>query len=173
MKQLLSGLMALAFTGGAWAASTSVEMDMVTPQKVGQSIGMVKITETPKGLEFTPDLKDLTPGQHGFHIHANGSCQPALKDGKPSAAEAAGGHFDPNNTGKHLGPEGKGHMGDLPVLVVDKDGMATQPVIAPHLMKLDDIKGKSLMVHVGGDNFADSPKPLGGGGERFACGVIK
>ncbi|MDK6763877.1 superoxide dismutase [Cu-Zn] SodC2, partial [Klebsiella pneumoniae] len=24
-----------------------------------------------------------------------------------------------------------------------------------------------------GDNMADSPQPLGGGGERFACGVIK
>ncbi|PLK82117.1 superoxide dismutase [Cu-Zn] SodC2, partial [Klebsiella pneumoniae] len=23
------------------------------------------------------------------------------------------------------------------------------------------------------DNMADSPQPLGGGGERFACGVIK
>jgi Cu-Zn family superoxide dismutase len=28
------------------------------------------------------------------------------------------------------------------------------------------------MVHVGGDNHADHPQPLGGGGVRFACGVI-
>ncbi|HHU1509993.1 TPA: superoxide dismutase [Cu-Zn] SodC2, partial [Escherichia coli] len=26
---------------------------------------------------------------------------------------------------------------------------------------------------VGGDNMSDQPKPLGGGGERYACGVIK
>ena len=38
---------------------------------------------------------------------------------------------------------------------------------------LDEVKGKALMVHVGGDNMADNPQPLGGGGERFACGVIK
>ncbi|MDU7762592.1 MAG: superoxide dismutase [Cu-Zn] SodC2, partial [Enterobacter asburiae] len=25
---------------------------------------------------------------------------------------------------------------------------------------------------VGGDNMSDSPKPLGGGGARYACGVI-
>jgi Cu-Zn family superoxide dismutase len=29
------------------------------------------------------------------------------------------------------------------------------------------------MVHAGGDNFADHPQPLGGGGPRIACGVIK
>ncbi len=28
------------------------------------------------------------------------------------------------------------------------------------------------MVHAGGDNHSDHPLPLGGGGERFACGVI-
>ncbi|EAX3875097.1 superoxide dismutase [Cu-Zn] SodC2, partial [Salmonella enterica] len=26
---------------------------------------------------------------------------------------------------------------------------------------------------VGGDNMSDQPKPLGGGGMRYACGVIK
>lgn len=29
------------------------------------------------------------------------------------------------------------------------------------------------MVHAGGDNHSDHPLPLGGGGERFACGMIK
>ncbi|MFO5591311.1 superoxide dismutase family protein, partial [Klebsiella pneumoniae] len=43
----------------------------------------------------------------------------------------------------------------------------------PRLKTLAEVKGKALMVHVGGDNMADSPQPLGGGGERFACGVIK
>ena len=29
------------------------------------------------------------------------------------------------------------------------------------------------MIHAGGDNYADTPKPSGGGGERIACGVVK
>ncbi|MDA4752684.1 superoxide dismutase [Cu-Zn] SodC2, partial [Enterobacter hormaechei] len=49
------------------------------------------------------------------------------------------------------------------------DGMATYPVLAPRLKKISEITGKALMVHAGGDNNADHPKPLGGGGERFAC----
>ena len=107
-------------------------------------------------------------------IHAKGSCQPATKDGvKASAAESAGGHLDPQNTGKHEGPEGAGHLGDLPALVVNNDGKATDAVIAPRLKSLDEIKDKALMVHAGGDNMSDQPKPLGGGGERYACGVIK
>ncbi|EMU1127135.1 TPA: superoxide dismutase [Cu-Zn] SodC [Citrobacter koseri] len=173
MKRLSLAMLTLLACAGAQAASEEVTMNLVTSQGVGQSIGSVTIAETDKGLEFTPDLKALPPGEHGFHIHANGSCQPAIKEGKASAAEAAGGHFDPHNTGKHEGPEGAGHMGDLPVLVVNNDGIATMPVTAPRLKSLDEIKDKALMIHVGGDNMSDQPKPLGGGGERYACGVIK
>ena len=172
MKHFALAVVAMVVCAGAQAASHEVEMNLVTSQGVGQSIGTVNITETDKGLTFTPDLKALPPGEHGFHVHANGSCQPALKDGKASAAEAAGGHLDPHNSGKHEGPEGMGHLGDLPVLVVNNDGKATEPVTAPRLKKLDDVKGKALMVHVGGDNMSDQPKPLGGGGARYACGVI-
>lgn len=173
MQRVTLTLIAMVISTGAYAASTDVEMNLVTSQGVGQSIGEVNISETDKGLEFAPDLKALPPGEHGFHVHANGSCQPAMKEGKASAAEAAGGHLDPDHSGKHEGPNGMGHLGDLPVLVVNNDGKATQPVLAPRLKKLDEIKGKALMIHVGGDNMSDRPKPLGGGGARYACGVIK
>ena len=172
MTRFALALITLVVSAGAQAASENVEMNLVTPQGVGQSVGTVKITETDKGLEFTPNLNTLPPGEHGFHVHAKGSCQPALKEGKASAAEAAGGHFDPLHSGKHEGPNGMGHLGDLPVLVVNNDGKATEPVVAPRLKKLDEIKGKALMIHVGGDNMSDQPKPLGGGGVRYACGVI-
>jgi Cu-Zn family superoxide dismutase len=64
-----------------------------------------------------------------------------------------------------------GHLGNLPALVVDNDGNATMPVLAPRL-KLADLQGRSLMIHAGGDNHADHPAPLGGGGPRTACGVV-
>lgn len=173
MKRLSLAMLTLLTCAGAQAASETVEMNLVTSQGVGQSIGEVTIAETANGLEFTPDLKALPPGEHGFHVHANGSCQPAIKDGKASAAESAGGHLDPHKTGKHAGPDGEGHLGDLPVLVVNNEGKAIVPVTATRLKSLNDIKDKALMIHVGGDNMSDQPKPLGGGGARFACGVIK
>jgi Cu-Zn family superoxide dismutase len=58
------------------------------------------------------------------------------------------------------------------VLVVDGNGMATLPMVVPHL-KVKDLVGHSLMIHAGGDNYADTPAPLGGGGGRIACGVVR
>jgi Cu-Zn family superoxide dismutase len=148
-------------------------MTLVTPAGAGKMIGNVVITESPNGLVFTPSLTDLPAGPHGYHVHENGSCGVDEKDGKKVAAGAAGGHYDPNGTKQHLGPTGSGHLGDLPPLVVGGDGRATVPVTAPHLTKLAEVKGKALMIHAGGDNYADKPAPLGGGGARIACGVIE
>jgi len=67
------------------------------------------------------------------------------------------------------GAFGKGH---LPDLTVGADGKATEAVVAPRL-KTGEVKGRSLMIHAGGDNYADVPEKLGDGGGRIACGVIK
>ncbi len=88
------------------------------------------------------------------------------------AGLAAGGHFDPAGTAKHLGPAGAGHKGDMPVLSVDPDGKASTAVVAPHL-KVADAQGHAIVIHAGGDNYSDQPAPLGGGGARIACGVVK
>ena len=48
-----------------------------------------------------------------------------------------------------------------------------QPVLAPRLKNLAEIKGHALMIHQAGDNHSDHPQPLGGGGARMACGVIR
>ena len=80
--------------------------------------------------------------------------------------------FSGTTTGKHLGPRAEGHKGDLPALRVDAGGNAMNAVIAPRL-KLADVKGRSIMIHAGGDNYSDQPSPLGGGGARIACGVVK
>ncbi|MBY7734001.1 superoxide dismutase family protein [Francisella philomiragia] len=119
-----------------------------------------------EGMLITPYLYNLPASSvHGMHIHINPSCD----DG----GMAAGGHWDPDNTGKHLGPyNGNGHKGDLPELVVNADGTATEPVVAPRLDSLEELEGHSLMIHEGGDNYSDTPKPLGGGGTRMWCGVI-
>ena len=89
-----------------------------------------------------------------------------------AAAEAAGGHFDPEATGVHAGPEGDGHEGDLPVLPVGDDGMGMAELTAPGLT-VADARGKALMIHAGGDNYSDQPLPDGGGGDRIVCGVVQ
>jgi len=156
----------------AFAADVVVRMNLVNEQGIGKSIGTVTISEGPNGLVFTPQLVGLAQGMHGFHVHQNPDCAAGVKDGMPTPGLAAGGHYDPAATGKHEGPMGKGHLGDLPMLVVDADGVAMIAVVAPRL-KMADVKGRSLIIHAGGDNYSDQPAPLGGGGARIACGVIE
>ena len=148
-----------------------VPVNLVSESGVGQNIGTIGVEQIKEGLRFTPHLKGLDPGQHGFHVHEKGSCSAAEKGGKLSAAESAGGHYDPAHTGSHQGPERSGHKGDLPSLQVSSSGEATTPVVAPHLT-LADVTGRSLIIHKGGDNYSDTPAPLGGGGSRIACGVV-
>ncbi|HYP68399.1 MAG TPA: superoxide dismutase [Cu-Zn] SodC [Thiobacillaceae bacterium] len=163
---------ALLAVSAAARADLNIPMNLVDEKGIGQAIGAVAVSETRYGLVFTPSLSGLPPGLHGFHVHENPSCAPKEKDGKMVAALGAGGHYDPMATKHHGTPWGDGHLGDLPALYVDPQGNATNPVLAPRL-KLADLKGRSLMIHIGGDNHSDHPAPLGGGGARLACGVIE
>lgn len=158
-------LICSAISLNALAKEVTVTMNFTSENTVGETAGKVVISETPYGLLFTPDLHGLTAGAHGFHIHENPSCD--------NNGMAAGGHFDPKKTGKHLGPyNANGHYGDLPILYVNQDGTATLPVLAPRIHHLKDIKAHALMVHHAGDNYSDEPEKLGGGGARMVCGVI-
>jgi len=172
MKQVGALILATVATAGVASADTVVTMHLVDANGVGADAGTITISESQYGLVFTPALRGLTPGLHGFHVHENSSCEPKEKDGKMVAALGAGGHLDPAKTNKHAAPWGDGHLGDLPPLYVAPDGTSTQPVLGPRL-KAADVVGRSIMLHAGGDNHADHPSPLGGGGARIACGVVK
>jgi superoxide dismutase, Cu-Zn family len=159
--------------GPALALELRAEIKQATPTGTGDALGTMTISDGAGGATVKTALKGLPPGPHGFHIHQNGSCQPATANNQPVPAGAAGGHFDPQNTGKHEGPEGNGHLGDLPALQVGPDGNAAQTLTAPHIKDLSGLKGKAVVIHAGGDNYSDQPQPLGGGGARIACGILE
>lgn len=166
MKKLsiLVGAGALLISLAVLADQVTVKMYKTAQKGKGAYIGQIKFRDTKEGLLVRPHLFQLPPGVHGIHVHA-----------KPSCADmglAAEGHYDPNNTGKHLGPFKKGHLGDLPRLHVAKNSKAYLPMLAPHL-KVQDLKNHAIIIHADGDNYSDEPKPLGGGGARIACGVVK
>ncbi len=173
MKTYLLGmLIAVVAAGPAYAEELVVHIHLVSPDGIGKDIGTIAVRDGKYGLLLTPNLSDLTPGAHGFHVHQNADCGPGKQDDKNVAGLAAGGHLDPAKTGRHEGPYGAGHLGDLAVLVVaGPDGRATLPLLAPRL-KVKDLIGHSLVIHAGGDNYSDEPEKLGGGGARVACGVV-
>lgn len=149
----------------------TVEMRQISAQGVGEPIGTVTVSPEGQGVKLTTDLRGLSPGEHGFHLHQNPSCEPAEDQGEVKAGQAAGGHFDPASTNAHQGPEGQGHLGDLPRLDVAADGTAKQELTAPRLT-LADMRGRAIIIHEGGDTYSDTPQ-LGGGGGRIACGVVQ
>lgn len=157
--RVLFSLLFLFMISNAFSQTVSVNINSTSNNK---SIGVIEFSDSPYGLLVKPNLNSLSTGSHGFHLHAFGSCA--------DKAMAAMGHYDPANTKSHQGPYGNGHLGDLPVLIVDQQGKANTTVLAPRL-KLNDIKGLAVMIHQGGDNYTDIPT-LGGGGARIACGVI-
>ncbi len=168
----ISSVIACFCMAGFAHADMTVSMHKTTKDGAGSEIGTVTITESEYGLVFTPDLSGLETGIHGFHVHEKPNCDAAEDNDRPIPGLAAGGHLDPDDTDAHGAPWGEGHLGDLPALYVDSGGAATTPVMAPRLESLDDVKDRSLMVHEGGDNYSDDPEPMGGGGDRVACGVI-
>lgn len=118
-----------------------------------------------EGIQITADVKGLTAGKHGFHIHEYGDCS-------ADDATSAGGHFNPEDK-PHAGPEAEQrHVGDLGNLKADETGNAhyerTDNVIAfdgPH-----SIVGLAVVVHSGEDDLKS--QPTGNAGSRVACGVI-
>lgn len=163
------------FAVPAAAEELDVEMNRITADGVGDRIGMIHAYDSENGLVMRMELTGLSPGGHGFHLHETADCGPGQSNGETMAGGAAGGHFDPHGTGKHLGPSGEGHVGDLPVIYVEaSEGDATirRIAVVPRL-KVADLRGHALMIHQGGDNYRDEPKKLGGGGGRIACGVVE
>jgi Cu-Zn family superoxide dismutase len=168
MKKLMSYLIVcwcLLFSSLGFADRVIIHMSLLAKNGPGEAIGTVTAKDTKYGLLLIPALTDLPSGMHGFHIHNNPSCA--------NGGMSAGDHFDPKYTTKHLGPyNDKGHLGDLPVLIVDQANKAQTPVLAPRL-KVADIKGHALIVHLHGDNYSDKPEKNGSGGAMLACGVIR
>lgn len=174
-KVIILGALVAAMGQTVQAQSATADVYLTnnnpTTQGIGEKIGTITFEDTSKGLIVKPNLAGLPPGDHGFHIHDKPSCEALQINNTWEAGMAAGGHLDPAHTSKHLGPEKEGHLGDLPFLIVDKKGEAKNPVVAPRLT-VKDIVNHSIMIHAGGDNYSDVP-PMGGGGARIACGVVK
>ena len=106
--------------GAAQAESVKVPVNKITDDGVGEAIGFITFADDGKGgLDILMDVVGISEGQHGIHVHENPSCAPAEKDGKKVAGLSAGGHFDPDKTGKHEGPGKHCHKGDLPAITAD------------------------------------------------------
>ena len=136
----------------------------------GKDVGTAKLTQTPNGVLIAFEVRGLTPGEHAFHIHEKGTCDPATK------FASAGGHFA---LGKKHGfkTEGGPHPGDMPNQIAGPDGFLRAEVIDPSVTlgggaaTLFGPDGTALVVHAKADDYQS--QPAGNAGDRVACAVIK
>jgi Cu-Zn family superoxide dismutase len=147
------------------AAVTKAVAVLHATKSGGEASGVVTFTKVEGGIKVVAEIRGLTPGKHGFHIHEWG-------DVSSPDAMSAGSHFDPTMTKHHNSPESSPrHNGDLGNLEANDRGVARVELIDPVLSFTGptSIIGRGVIVHEKEDNFG---QPLGNAGGRVAAGVI-
>ena len=159
----------ICFAHGALAADATAIAN-VMPSKAAATqpsntnvTGTVTFTQDGDDIKVVADITGLSPGKHGFHIHAkDGMSDPELKN--------AGPHWDVGHH-HHGGPDSEEHhTGDLGNLTADDSGKA-------HLegtlkgVKIADLAGKSVIIHAKEDDMKSDPS--GNSGGRVAGGAIE
>ena len=160
MRLLVSILVVLLVGLPALAQAQPAKAELKDAQD--KVVGTAMLNEVSGGVKIALKASGLKTGDHGFHIHAVGKCE-------PPAFTSAGGHFNPGNK-KHgkKNPEGA-HAGDLPNLKVGADGTGSIDVTAGGVT-LKDVAGLALVIHADPDD--EKTDPTGNSGARVACGVI-
>ncbi len=167
------------FFGTAMAVIATLPLLAQTTQKApaifidtqGRQIGTATLLQTSQGVLIEAEVQGLPPGEHAFHIHQKGACDPATK------FESAGGHFAlPGEKHGFLAEDGP-HAGDMPNQFVGQDGMLRIHVLDPNVTleigegSLFGADGSSIVIHAKADDYRS--QPAGNAGDRIACAVIK
>src|SRR4026208_2246655 len=139
--------LAASITGTLSLAAPALAVDTasaVLKDASGKEVGAATLTVTPSGVLISLELTAAPPGEHGFHVHTTGKCE-------PPDFKSAGPHFNPDQT-KHgfMTPEGPRparppqaeprystpgapRAGPLPTLHVPADGKLQVEVLEPNM----------------------------------------
>ena len=164
---LVTGLLSVGLlaAGPAGAQSASAKLS----NSEGAAIGSVTMTQLAKGVQIIIEASDLPAGEHAFHIHAVGACE-------PPEFKSAGGHFNPTGAEHGWDNPGGHHAGDLPNIHVGDDGtlsveyLTDAVTLGPGPNSLFDADGSAVVMHQDADDYQSDP--AGNAGPRIACGVL-
>lgn len=171
MKITIPACLMLAAVCGCAAANPdfTVGASAELKDKDGKTLGSASFREGARGVTVRLEASGLTPGLHAVHIHAVGKCE------GPGFTSAAG-HFNPlQKKHGHKSHDGA-HAGDLPNMLVAKDGSGRFEVLsdaftlASGATSLFDSDGSAVVIHAAADDYLSDP--AGNAGDRIACGVI-
>lgn len=167
-KWILAAALTVVLGGVLPAAAQTASAPLKDAQ--GKEVGSANLVQTPRGVLINLAVKGLPPGEHAFHVHAVGKCEPPFA--------SAGGHFNPDSKKHGLMANDGAHAGDMPNLHIPQNGDLTIEVLnaAVTLEKgkpnsLLDSDGSALVIHAGTDDYKTDP--TGDAGGRIACGVVQ
>lgn len=157
---------------------TNVTVKFVGP--AGEDMGEAVLTDALGGVLMRLEVKGLTPGWHGVHLHMVGDCS----DGA-DGFKASGGHINPDNVEHGFLNANGFHRADLPNLYAGPDGTATAEFFRAGLnlrpseqgaavngpYPLSDDDGSAIVIHASPDD--QLTQPIGGAGTRVACAAIR
>jgi superoxide dismutase, Cu-Zn family len=168
-EAIMRKLLALAATIPLTACNTTGEPTggpvFALVNSAGQSMGSVRMWETPGGTTFRIGAAGLPHGIHGIHVHAVGRCDPPRFD-------SSGPHFNPTGARHGFNNPAGPHRGDMPNVTVSANGVLQEAVSLPgaSFASLLDGDGAALVIHARADDYLTDPS--GNSGDRIACGVI-
>ena len=134
----------------------------------GLPAGTAQLLASGTQVNISVGVIGISPGIHGVHFHAIGSCE------APDFT-SAGGHLNPEGREHgHQNPAGA-HLGDLPNLTIGSEGAGTVSATLPGsrdevLAQVFDADGTAVVVHAAPDDYRTDPS--GNSGARIACGVL-
>jgi Cu-Zn family superoxide dismutase len=158
-------------------ASTPLSATAALRDPAGQMLGTARFVQQGMGVQVTVEVRGLTPGQHGMHVHEYGRCTPGVDEATNTIVPfgGAGGHFDPAMSKNHDDPQAPnkyGHGGDAPMLTVGTDGIGRASFTTDKfsLTGMNGTLNRTLVIHARPDDYKSDPAGMSGARER--CGVI-
>lgn len=151
--------------GTASAPVGTSAIAVLVPGADSKVTGTVTFTQEKDGVRVDADVRGLTPGAHGFHVHEKGDLS------KPDLT-SAGGHFNPTGHPHAARDAAERHIGDLGNLEAGADGWAKLSFVDSKLQLSGphSIIGRAVIVHAKADDLKS--QPTGDAGGRVAGGVI-
>ena len=167
------------------AATTTATARLIDTNGLSAGTATFRVIEGKMSVTADVRLPRQFAGFHGFHLHRVGKCE-------TNSVDPATGQVVPFfSSSGHLGSEDNHahgvHDGDLPSLLVNRDGTARMSVRTDHVSweRIFDADGTAVLIHLGRDNFANIPAryapngpdaatlATGDSGARTVCGVVR